>query len=84
MPVFVSSVYVLIQSSLSPLSLNPQATEEKAKSAPMSSFVGVLALGNLIKLTPGPKAVNKILQPAESGDIKCKERRCDDPQSNPA
>ncbi|KAG2137164.1 uncharacterized protein EDB93DRAFT_1339313 [Suillus bovinus] len=46
-----------------------EATEEKAEKARLSSFVGVLALGDLVKSTLGPKGMNKILKSASSGDI---------------
>jgi len=46
-----------------------EATEERAESARLSSFVGALALGDLVKSTLGPKGMNKILQSASSGDI---------------
>lgn len=46
-----------------------QATEEKAENARLSSFVGALALGDLVKSTLGPKGMNKILQSASSGEI---------------
>ena len=46
-----------------------QATEEKAENARLSSFVGALALGDLVKSTLGPKGMNKILQSMSSGDI---------------
>ncbi|KAF8351728.1 chaperonin Cpn60/TCP-1 family [Amanita rubescens] len=45
------------------------ATEERAENARLSSFVGALALGDLVKSTLGPKGMNKILQSASSGDI---------------
>ncbi|KAG6326742.1 hypothetical protein ID866_12347, partial [Astraeus odoratus] len=38
-----------------------QATEEKAENARLSSFVGALAVGDLVKSTLGPKGMNKIL-----------------------
>jgi len=47
----------------------PQATEEKAENARLSSFVGALALGDLVKSTLGPKGMNKILQSASTGEI---------------
>ncbi|KAG2353187.1 chaperonin Cpn60/TCP-1 family [Suillus spraguei] len=47
-----------------------QASEEKAENARLSSFVGALALGDLVKSTLGPKGMNKILQSASSGDIQ--------------
>ncbi|KAI0314326.1 chaperonin Cpn60/TCP-1 family [Amylostereum chailletii] len=46
-----------------------EATEEKAENARLSSFVGALALGDLVKSTLGPKGMNKILQSMSSGDI---------------
>ena len=46
-----------------------QATEEKAETARLSSFVGALALGDLVKSTLGPKGMNKILQSGSTGDI---------------
>ncbi|TFK45480.1 hypothetical protein OE88DRAFT_1708839, partial [Heliocybe sulcata] len=46
-----------------------QATEEKAENARLSSFVGAMALGDLVKSTLGPKGMNKILQSGSSGDI---------------
>ncbi|KAJ3751780.1 chaperonin Cpn60/TCP-1 family [Lentinula raphanica] len=48
---------------------NEQATEEKAENARLSSFVGALALGDLVKSTLGPKGMNKILQSASTGEI---------------
>lgn len=46
-----------------------KATEERAENARLSSFVGALALGDLVKSTLGPKGMNKILQSGSSGDI---------------
>ncbi|KAL5512241.1 CCT2 [Sanghuangporus baumii] len=46
-----------------------EATEEKAESARLSSFVGALAVGDLVKSTLGPKGMNKILQSASTGEI---------------
>ncbi|OCH87087.1 hypothetical protein OBBRIDRAFT_796542 [Obba rivulosa] len=46
-----------------------EATEEKAENARLSSFVGALAIGDLVKSTLGPKGMNKILQSGSSGDI---------------
>ncbi|THH11680.1 hypothetical protein EW146_g7967 [Bondarzewia mesenterica] len=46
-----------------------EATEEKAENARLSSFVGAVALGDLVKSTLGPKGMNKILQSMSSGDI---------------
>ncbi|EIW81821.1 hypothetical protein CONPUDRAFT_143490 [Coniophora puteana RWD-64-598 SS2] len=46
-----------------------QATEEKAENARLSSFVGALAVGDLVKSTLGPKGMNKILQSGSTGEI---------------
>src|SRR3984957_519881 len=46
-----------------------QATEEKAENARISSFVGAMAIGDLVKSTLGPKGMNKILQSASTGEI---------------
>jgi len=49
------------------VSLNPvrvlknEADEEKAETARLSSFVGAMAIGDLIKSTLGPKGMDKIL-----------------------
>jgi T-complex protein 1 subunit beta len=49
------------------VSLNPvrvlkhEAEEEKAEIARLSSFVGAIAIGDLIKTTLGPKGMDKIL-----------------------
>lgn len=49
------------------VSLNPirilkhQAEEEKAEIARMSSFIGAIAIGDLVKSTLGPKGMDKIL-----------------------
>ncbi|KAN0062380.1 T-complex protein 1 subunit beta [Thecaphora frezii] len=45
------------------------ATQERAENARLSSFVGALALGDLVKSTLGPKGMNKILQSVGSNDI---------------
>lgn len=46
-----------------------EATEERNESARLSSFVGALALGDLVKSTLGPKGMNKILQSASTGEV---------------
>lgn len=49
------------------MSLNPvrilkqEAAEEKAEIARMSSFIGAIAIGDLVKSTLGPKGMDKIL-----------------------
>lgn len=48
--------------SLNPVSIyNPGADEERAEIARMSSFVGAVAIGDLVKSTLGPKGMDKIL-----------------------
>ncbi|KAL5497065.1 hypothetical protein EMCRGX_G013461 [Ephydatia muelleri] len=41
--------------------LNRDAEEERAETARLSSFVGAIAIGDLIKTTLGPKGMDKIL-----------------------
>lgn len=49
------------------MSLNPvrilkrEAEEDKAETARLSSFVGAVAIGDLVKSTLGPKGMDKIL-----------------------
>jgi T-complex protein 1 subunit beta len=48
--------------SLNPVRiLRPEADQEKAEMARMSSFVGAIAVGDLVKSTLGPKGMDKIL-----------------------
>lgn len=48
--------------SLQPISvLSSGADEEKAETARLSSFVGAIAIGDLVKTTLGPKGMDKIL-----------------------
>lgn len=60
------------------MSLNPvrilkaDADQEKAELARMSSFVGAIAVGDLVKSTLGPKGMDKILVGGgrlNSGDV---------------
>ncbi|XP_071827115.1 T-complex protein 1 subunit beta-like isoform X1 [Apostichopus japonicus] len=49
--------------SLQPLQvLKDNAEEERSETARLSSFVGAIAIGDLIKSTLGPKGMDKILQ----------------------
>lgn len=41
--------------------LKGEAEEEKAETARLSSFVGAIAIGDLMKSTLGPKGMDKIL-----------------------
>lgn len=53
--------------SFMPVSLNPcrilkaDAEEEKSETARLSSFIGAIAIGDLVKSTLGPKGMDKIL-----------------------
>ena len=48
--------------SLNPIRvLKADADEEKAETARLSSFVGAMAVGDLVKSTLGPKGMDKIL-----------------------
>jgi len=55
--------------SLQPIHvLSGGAEEEKGETARLSSFVGAIAIGELIKSTLGPKGMDKILQSAGRND----------------
>ena len=41
--------------------LKQEADEEKAEIARLSSFIGAIAIGELVKSTLGPKGMDKIL-----------------------
>ena len=61
--------------SLNPVQiLREGAEEEKAEHARMSSFIGAIAIGDLVKSTMGPKGMDKILvsmgQDGYPGDIQ--------------
>lgn len=48
--------------SLQPVEVyRPGADEEKAETARLSSFVGAIAIGDLVKSTLGPRGMDKIL-----------------------
>lgn len=48
--------------SLNPLRiLKNEAEEEKAEVARLSSFIGAIAIGDLVKSTLGPKGMDKML-----------------------
>lgn len=63
---------------LKEMSLNPvrilknEAQEEKGEIARMSSFIGAIAIGDLVKSTLGPKGMDKILVSygRNSGDVQ--------------
>lgn len=55
-------VKLYFQVSLNPIRiLKNDAEEEKAEVARMSSFIGAIAIGDLVKSTLGPKGMDKIL-----------------------
>jgi len=43
--------------------LNPESTVEKGEHARMASFVGAIAIADMVKTTLGPRGMDKILQP---------------------
>jgi len=47
--------------------LKDQASEEKGEIARLSSFVGAIAIADLVKTTLGPKGMDKILKPNSAG-----------------
>lgn len=55
-----------------PQVLNEQATEDKGEMARLSSFVGAIAVSELVRTTLGPRGMDKILQPQsiEGGNEK--------------
>ncbi|KNC82622.1 T-complex protein 1 subunit beta [Sphaeroforma arctica JP610] len=58
-------------SVLQPVSIfNEGSAEEKSEEARMSSFVGAIAIGDLVKSTLGPKGMDKILQSQRELDSK--------------
>lgn len=50
--------------------LTQKATEERSESARLSSFVGAIAVGDLVKSTLGPKGMNKILHSLSTGSVE--------------
>ncbi|CAG8501878.1 6872_t:CDS:10 [Acaulospora colombiana] len=54
--------------SLAPVQIfQDEATEERAENARLSSFIGAIAVGDLVKSTLGPKGM--ILQSSSNGDV---------------
>lgn len=57
--------------SLQPVQiLNYGADEEKAETARLSSFVGAIAIGELVKSTLGPKGMDKILVSSSNSGVE--------------
>jgi len=50
--------------------MNPNARVDRGENAQMSSFVGAIAISELVKSTLGPKGMDKILQSMETGKIQ--------------
>jgi len=50
--------------------INEGAGIEKGENARMASFVGAIAIADLVKSTLGPKGMDKILQSVSSSDNK--------------
>ncbi|KAG9307599.1 hypothetical protein G9A89_023164 [Geosiphon pyriformis] len=56
--------------SLAPVQIfQDEATEERAENARLSSFIGAIAVGDLVKSTLGPKGMDKILQSVSTGEV---------------
>lgn len=69
--------------------LNQGATEEKGDIARLASFVGAMAISDLVKTTLGPKGMDKILQsmvrkPQRWSILVQRPRFSDEPLSHPA
>merc|ERR1719494_958071 len=61
-PLLLCYIRAYIMSSFNPLNILQQgAEEERAETARLSSFVGAIAIGDLVKTTLGPKGMDKIL-----------------------
>lgn len=66
-------IFCLKEMSLNPVRiLKNEAQEEKGEIARMSSFIGAIAIGDLVKSTLGPKGMDKILVSygRNSGDVQ--------------
>jgi len=53
--------------NIAPKIFKDAAQEEKGELARMSSFIGAIAIADLMKSTLGPKGMDKILKPASAG-----------------
>nr|GEY74802.1 T-complex protein 1 subunit beta [Tanacetum cinerariifolium] len=60
-------------------SFSAQLTEEKGERARMASFVGAMAMADLVKTTLGPKGMDKILQSIGRGHSVSYEYHIDNP-----
>ena len=52
-----------IAGNVNPQVFKQEAQEEKGEDARLSSFIGAIAVADLVKTTLGPKGMDKILQP---------------------
>ena len=58
----LQSLKISLQVSLNPIRvLKNEADDEKAETARLSSFVGAMAIGDLVKSTLGPKVKAELL-----------------------
>ncbi|KRX06460.1 GroEL-like apical domain [Pseudocohnilembus persalinus] len=53
--------------NVAPQVLNAEGSEEKGEMARLTSFVGAMAVADLVKTTLGPKGMDKILRPTGAG-----------------
>ena len=51
--------------------LESEATVDKGENARMSSFIGAIAIADLVKTTLGPKGMDKILQSVRRVWVLC-------------
>lgn len=54
--------------NITPQILNEEAEESRGEMARLSSFVGAIAVADLVKTTLGPKGMDKILKPMDFSD----------------
>lgn len=65
----------MMGNSSGPSVLQEGATEEKGEHARLASFVGAMAISDLVKSTLGPKGMDKILISMVRGTQLCAIRR---------
>ena len=63
-----SSAMATMAGNANPSVLSEGASEEKGEHARLASFVGAMAIGDLVKSTLGPKGMDKILQSVQKGN----------------
>jgi T-complex protein 1 subunit beta len=57
-----------VMGNANPSVLGEGASEEKGEHARLQSFVGAMAIADLVKSTLGPKGMDKILQSVSKGN----------------